>query len=105
VLGTFVTSPEPYLQGTQQLISTVAETAVKPLAELPGSVATEVAAHTNWTPVVILFLVGAAGAGWYFTRRSRLSSVLLGLAVKQALGRGRPSGRKQNGGHDGQSRN
>jgi hypothetical protein len=101
VLATFVASPEMYINGTQQLVTTVAETAVKPLAELPGAVATEVASHTNWTPVLVLLVIGTFGAGWYFTRKARLSSVLLGLAAKQLFRNGRngkSSGRNGTGG-------
>jgi hypothetical protein len=108
VVATFVASPEPYLQGTQQLVSTVAESAVKPLAELPRAVATEAAAHTNWTPIVILLLLGLGGAGWYWSRNARMGNVLLGVAINRALGHGRRDKTippRQNGGSDGTGRN
>lgn len=57
VLATFVASPEPYLKGTERLVSKVADTAVKPLAEVPKVVASEAAARTNWTPIVVCMLV------------------------------------------------
>jgi hypothetical protein len=64
VLATFVASPEPYLQGTQQLVATVAEAAVKPLAEVPKVVAAEAAANTNWTAIVLIAVLGLGIAGW-----------------------------------------
>lgn len=70
VLATFVAAPEPYLQGTQQLASTVAEAAVKPLAEVPGVVAAEAAANTNWTPIVAgLMFFGVIYGGWRWSSR------------------------------------
>jgi hypothetical protein len=108
VLATFVASPESYINGTQELVSTVAESAVKPLAELPRAVAAEAAAHTNWTPIVILMLLGLGGAGWYVTHKMSLRSILLKTAVNQAIGhviKAKNVNRGQNGGHDGSSRN
>lgn len=70
-LATFVASPEPYLEGTQQLVSTVAEAAVKPMAEVPKAVAAEAAANTNWTPIVIGLIVAAGLVGWRWTSRVR----------------------------------
>ena len=55
-LTTFVASPEEFLNGTQKLAATVGEAAVKPLAEVPKTIA----AHTNWTLLMMLtaMLVG-----------------------------------------------
>ncbi|HEY2414840.1 MAG TPA: hypothetical protein VGI40_21525 [Pirellulaceae bacterium] len=69
VLATFVASPEPYLEGTQQLAATVAEAAVKPLAEVPKVVAAEAAADTNWTAVIVSLMVVLGLAGWRWSSR------------------------------------
>jgi hypothetical protein len=53
-LTAFVTSPGPFLDGTQKLTATVAEAAVKPLAEVPKVVASEAAKNTNWTLLSVL---------------------------------------------------
>lgn len=67
-LTAFVASPQEFLDGTQQLTATVAETAiqplaeaaVQPLAELPKAVATEVARNTNWTLLAVIAAIVAA---------------------------------------------
>jgi len=92
VLATFVASPEPYLHGTQQLVSTVAEAAVKPLAELPKAVAAEAAAHTNWTPIVLGLMFFAAiyvGCKW-----SSLINGRVFAGVRQAAGKEGPTSPK-----------
>jgi hypothetical protein len=64
-LATFVASPDAYLDGTQKLVSIVAETAVKPLAAVPAAVAGEAAKNINWNLMVVLasvFLAVLAGA-------------------------------------------
>jgi hypothetical protein len=45
----FVASPGAFLDGTQKLTATVAEAAVRPLAETPKAVAVEAAKNANWT--------------------------------------------------------
>jgi hypothetical protein len=74
VLATFIASPEPYLEGTRQLVSTLAEAAVKPLAEVPQVVAAQAAANTNWTPIVAGLLIAAGIAGWHWTSRIRVAA-------------------------------
>ena len=66
VLATFVASPEPFLDGAQNLTLGIAEAAVKPLAEVPKAVAAEAAAKTNWTLLFILgtVVLGVLGFAW-----------------------------------------
>jgi len=64
ILATFVANPEPYLEGTQQLTATVAEAAVRPLAEVPKTVAAEAAANTNWTLLGVLVAAFLAVLGY-----------------------------------------
>lgn len=71
-LATFVAAPTAYLDGTQKLAGIVAESAVKPLAAVPGVVAGEAAKRLNWNLVFVIasaFLAVAAGV-WtgYFDR-------------------------------------
>jgi hypothetical protein len=69
-LTAFLANPEPFLDGTQVLVGTVAENVVRPIAEVPGKVATEVAKGTNWTAVFLTVLVLGTGVlgGWYWLR-------------------------------------
>jgi hypothetical protein len=108
VLATFVASPEPYLNGSMQLASTVTELAVKPLAELPRDVAVEAAAHTNWTPIVILMLLALGGFGWFWTSKIRTGNALLQHVLNQGLEHGRQDDsvtRNGTGGNDGTGHN
>jgi hypothetical protein len=57
----FIAAPEPFINGTKDLVAVVAENAIKPLAEVPGTVAKEAAGRVNWTWVVTL-VVGVAAA-------------------------------------------
>lgn len=82
VLTTFVASPEPYLEGTQQLVSTVAEAAVKPLAEVPRVVASEAAANINWTAIVIGVMVAAGIAVWRWWSRIQTAIVASKVQIR-----------------------
>ncbi len=57
-LAAFLIDPEPFISGAKSVTQTVAETAIKPIAEVPLTVVTEgtgeIARRTNWT---LLFLV------------------------------------------------
>jgi hypothetical protein len=69
-LAAFFASPDTFLNAAQGMTRTVAENAVKPLAEVPGAVvkegAGEVARHTNWT---LVFLVMIASVVLYVFAR------------------------------------
>ncbi len=69
-LTAFLANPEPFLDGTQVLAGTIAENVVRPIAEAPGKVATEVAKGTNWTVVfvAVLIVVTSLFVGWYWLR-------------------------------------
>ncbi|MBS0263102.1 MAG: hypothetical protein JSS02_14255 [Planctomycetes bacterium] len=109
VLATFVASPEPYLEGTQQLVSTVAEAAVKPLADVPRVVAAEAAANTNWTPIVVCLFVGLGLWVWRWSSRvSAVTAVLHQAVSNRSTGARRvspPSPPEQIGGGDAGSSN
>jgi hypothetical protein len=63
--GAFLAEPEPFIQGVKDLTGIVAENAVKPLAEVPATVAREaageVARNTNWTWIVSLMVLALGG--------------------------------------------
>jgi hypothetical protein len=73
VLGAFCSNPEPFLSGVRDITKIAADSAVKPLADVPGQVATEAARQINWNVIVIVILVLAAGlaAGVFFLPRWR----------------------------------
>lgn len=60
VAAAFVADPEPFLNGTKDLAQVVGENAVRPLAEAPAALVTEVAWGTNWS---LVFLAGLVLAG------------------------------------------
>jgi hypothetical protein len=74
-LAAFLADPQPYLNGARDLTQVVAENTVKPLAELPATVAREaageVARGTNWT---IIFGLAVLTLGSLAALRSRRKS-------------------------------
>lgn len=48
-LAAFLANPEPFLDGVTDITTIV----VKPIADVPGKVASEAAKHTNWTVVIV----------------------------------------------------
>lgn len=52
-LTAFLANPEPFLDGATDITTIVADNAVKPIANVPGQVASEAARNTNWTIVVV----------------------------------------------------
>jgi hypothetical protein len=58
-LVAFLASPGEFIDGTNKLATTVADSAVKPLAEVPKAVATEAAKNTNWTVVIVVCVIAA----------------------------------------------
>ena len=92
-LATFVASPEPYLQGAERLTATVADAAVKPLADVPGIIAAEAAANTNWTPIVAGLLIAAAVfAGWQWSKWKVAKALVGTLTAVSKEGPSRPHG-------------
>jgi hypothetical protein len=59
-LTAFLANPEPFLDGATDITKVVSENAVKPLATVPGQVASEAAKNTNWT-VVLAIGIGVLG--------------------------------------------
>ena len=78
----FLADPEPFLNGAKDITRIVAEDVVKPVAEVPATVAREaagdVARNTSWTLVFGLGVVALAGLGafrvWLRSGRSNLPS-------------------------------
>jgi hypothetical protein len=76
-LTSFVSDPAGFLDGTQKLVGTAADSTVKPLAQIPNTVAGEIARNTNWT---LLAIIGAAllcGVGWFRLALARAIPKLL----------------------------
>jgi hypothetical protein len=67
-LTAFIANPEPYISGAKEITQVIAENTVKPLAELPATVAREaageVARNTNWTVVfsIVVAVLGGLAA-------------------------------------------
>jgi hypothetical protein len=77
-LTAFLAHPEPFLDGGKDITKIAAENAVRPLAEVPGKVATEAARQINWNLVVILALLVATGLAVVFVSRMSRYRQLLG---------------------------
>jgi hypothetical protein len=65
-LTAFLAKPEAFLNVAQGVSQTVAESAVRPLAEAPGKAVEGVAKNTNWT--VVFSVVGLALVGFAILR-------------------------------------
>jgi hypothetical protein len=77
-LTAFLANPQAFITGAKDMAQIVGENAVKPLAQVPAAVATEVARGTNWT---VIFLVAglfglAGGVAWYLHRGAWFQDVL-----------------------------
>ncbi len=83
-LATFVANPSEFLDGTQKLTATVAEAAIKPLAEVPGAVAREAAKRINWNVFVVIGMVvlGVALSHWVGVL-SKVSQVIRSWSAKR----------------------
>jgi hypothetical protein len=73
-LTAFVSSPGAFLDGTQKLTATVADAAVRPLAEVPKAVAVEAAKNANWTVLGALAMTIASVAGYFRLIARRLNA-------------------------------
>ncbi len=60
-LTAFLVNPEPFLSTAQGVTETVAENAVRPLAEIPAAAVKGVAEGTDWTEVIISVLLACSG--------------------------------------------
>jgi hypothetical protein len=81
-LGAFVHDPSGFLDGTNKLVETAADATVKPIIEIPKTVAGEIARNTNWTLLAVIGTAVSIGLGWMrfvhhprrsHTRRDRCS--------------------------------
>ena len=52
-LAALLTNPEAFLTGAVDITKIVAENTIKPIADVPGQVASEAAKQTNWTVAVV----------------------------------------------------
>jgi hypothetical protein len=62
-LTAFLTNPQAFIDGTNQLTTTVAENAVKPAVTAAGHVAEEATGFLRWSLTILLVAV-VAGVGW-----------------------------------------
>jgi hypothetical protein len=62
--------PEPFLDGAADITKIVAENTVKPIADVPGQVASEAAKQTNCTVAVVsaLCVIGVLFAIWIWIK-------------------------------------
>jgi hypothetical protein len=95
----FLAEPEPFISGARDITRIAAESAVKPIAEVPAAVAREgtreVAKRTNWT-AVFLAGIGAVGlllaARWRLFRRPATAPLAAPVTGPPAGGAGTASG-------------
>ncbi len=71
VLVAFLSDPEPFLDGTRQLVAGAADVAVRPMAAVPTALAHEVTRQTNWPLVVASGLGVLTALAWWRTRARR----------------------------------
>lgn len=77
-LTAFLANPEPFLDGATDITKIVSENAVKPLANVPGQVASEAAKNTSWTLVIVcaVFVLGLlAAARFWFRHRASIQTL------------------------------
>ncbi len=77
-LTAFLVNPELFLDGATDITKIVAVNAVKPIADVPGKVASEAARNTNWTVVVVcgVCVLGLfAGARLWLRHRGSAANV------------------------------
>jgi hypothetical protein len=55
-LTAFVLNPEPFLNGTREIAKAVGESAVRPIAEIPGAAVKGIVSSVNWTVVILVAL-------------------------------------------------
>jgi hypothetical protein len=83
-LTAFLANPEAFITGARDIAQIVGEYAIKPVAQLPGAVATEIARGTNWT---LIFLAAGAALFLYFAAKSGLLNRVLAKAqARRACG-------------------
>jgi hypothetical protein len=94
-LTAFLANLEPFLEGVEKITDTVAQNAVRPLAEVPATMAREatgeVARRTNWTLLGLGIIAAAtllAAGKWklFASRRGTPASVASSQAAPPAPG-------------------
>ena len=75
-LTAFLANPEPFIEGVKDITKIGAENVVKPIAEVPGKVAKEIAKKTNWTIIlaIVAAIVGALISLKIWLRKRSLSA-------------------------------
>jgi len=91
-LAAFLANPQAFLEEGRQLTQIVAENAVKPLAEVPGKVAVQAAGQIDWTLIVLVCLVLAAGIAVAIAVVNPQCRILRGVNVDGAWGSRQPQG-------------
>src|SRR4029077_18398352 len=89
-LATFVANPEAYLDTAEAVADKALDVAVKPLADVPLAVASEAAANTNWTAIILCLAVVLGIAGWYWSSPIRAANSILDRLRPQQNGENRP---------------
>jgi hypothetical protein len=79
-LTAFLANPQAFITGARDITQIVGENAIKPVAQAPGAVATEIAKGTNWT---VIFLVAGAAGLLYLAAKSGLLYRLLAIAWRR----------------------
>jgi len=59
-LTAFVLHPEPFLSGVKDISKVVGESAIRPLAEVPGVAVKGIVESVNWTLVILIVAAGVA---------------------------------------------
>jgi hypothetical protein len=91
-LGAFLANPEPFLNGVRDITQIAADSAIKPLFEVPGKVAMEAASRINWDLFGLFFLVlGGALLAFVLVLNSRHRNQL-GVSWGNAGGGKQPTG-------------
>jgi len=83
-LGAFLANPEPFLNGVRDITQIAADSAIKPLFEVPGKVALEAASRINWDLFGIVFLVLGTGLLVVVLALNPSCRTLLGLSPNGA---------------------
>lgn len=75
-LVAFLADPKPFLDGTMDIAKVVAESAIKPIAEIPGKIAEEAAKSADWTAIGItgVIFLGVFAGGWLWQRRRTIAA-------------------------------
>ncbi len=83
-LTAFLANPQAFITGAKDIAQILGENAIKPVAQLPGAVATEIAKGTNWT--LVFLAAGSAGLLYLAAKSGLLSRVLADAKTRRPGG-------------------